>query len=86
MAIERLNRLRSYEIKFVPDDFCTVYSSLVHLIKLPIDIIKIDRCFIKSIPNCNEETAITKSILAMAHDLNFKVVAEGIETMEQLEY
>ena len=68
------------------DDFGTGYSSLVHLIKLPIDIIKIDRSFIKSIPEGVEETSITKSILSMAHDLNYKVVAEGIETKEQLEY
>lgn len=86
LAMERLNRLRKYGIRFALDDFGTGYSSLIHLIKLPIDIIKIDRSFIKSIPYCSEETTITKNILAMAHDLSFKVVAEGIETMEQLEY
>jgi EAL domain-containing protein (putative c-di-GMP-specific phosphodiesterase class I) len=86
LAMERLNRLRKHGIRFALDDFGTGFSSLVHLIKLPIDIIKIDRSFIKSIPNCNEETSITKNILSMAHDLNFKVVAEGIETMEQLKY
>lgn len=86
LAIERLNRLRSYGIKIALDDFGTGYSSLVHLIKLPIDIIKIDKTFIKSIPYNNEETTITKNILAMAHDLHYKVVAEGIETKEQLEF
>lgn len=86
LAMERLNRLRKHGIRFALDDFGTGYSSLVHLVKLPIDIIKIDRSFIKSIPTGNEETTITKNILAMAHDLNFKVVAEGIETVEQLEY
>ena len=85
-VVERLNRLRKYGIRFALDDFGTGYSSLIHMIKLPIDIIKIDRSFIKSIPKCSEETVITKNILAMAHDLNFKVVAEGIENVEQLEY
>ena len=86
LAMERLSRLKKYCIRFALDDFGTGYSSLVHLIKLPIDIIKIDRSFIKSIPEGVEETSITKSILSMAHDLNYKVVAEGIETKEQLEY
>ncbi len=86
LAMERLSRLKKYGIRFALDDFGTGYSSLVHLIKLPIDIIKIDRSFIKSIPEGVEETSITKSILSMAHDSNYKVVAEGIETKEQLEY
>lgn len=86
LAMERLSRLRKFGIKIALDDFGTGYSSLAHLLKLPIDIIKIDRSFIKSIPIRNEETAITKNILSMAHELNYKVVAEGIETKEQLEY
>lgn len=86
LAMERLNRLRKLGVKIALDDFGTGYSSLTHLMKLPIDIIKIDRSFIKSIPYGSEETAITKNVLSMAHDLNFRVVAEGIETMEQLEY
>lgn len=86
LAIVQLNRHRSLGIRIALDDFGTGYSSLTHIIKLPIDIIKIDRSFINSIPNGNEETAITRSILTMAHDLNYKVVAEGIEAEEQLEY
>lgn len=86
MVMERLNRLKAHGIRLALDDFGTGYSSLVHLVKLPIDIIKIDRSFIKSIPYSNEETSITKNILAMAHDLNYRVVAEGIETNAQLEY
>ncbi len=86
VAIERLNRLRSYGIKIALDDFGTGYSSLTHIMKLPIDIIKIDRSFIKSIPYGNEETAITHNMISLAHDLNYRVVAEGIETQEQLDY
>lgn len=85
-AIERLNRLRSYGIKIALDDFGTGYSSLTHIMMLPIDIIKIDKSFIKSLPEGNEEAAITQNILALANDLNYRVVAEGIETEEQLEY
>jgi diguanylate cyclase (GGDEF)-like protein len=86
LAIEKLNRLRSYGIKIALDDFGTGYSSLTHILKLPIDIIKIDRSFIKSIPNRNEESVLTQNIVSLAHDLNYKVVAEGIETQDQLEY
>lgn len=86
MAIERLNRLKSYGIRLALDDFGTGYSSLTHISKLPIDTIKIDRSFITCIPNGNEETVITQNILSLAHDLNYRVVAEGIETQEQLEY
>lgn len=86
MAKERLNRLKKYGIRLALDDFGTGFSSLVHLVKLPIDIIKIDKSFIRSIPYSNEETSITKNILAMAHDLKYRVVAEGIENNAQLEY
>ncbi len=86
LAIERLNRLRAYGIKIALDDFGTGYSSLTHIKKLPIDIIKIDKSFIQSIPHGNEETVITHNILSMAHELNYRVVAEGIETQEQLDY
>lgn len=85
-AIERLKRLRSYGIKIALDDFGTGYSSLTHIMMLPIDIIKIDRSFIRSLPEGTEQSAITQNILALAHDLNYRVVAEGIETEEQLEY
>jgi diguanylate cyclase (GGDEF)-like protein len=86
LAIERLKRLRAYGIKIALDDFGTGYSSLTHIMKLPIDIIKIDKSFIQSIPHGNEETVITNNILSLAHELNFRVVAEGIETQEQLDY
>lgn len=85
LAIERLKRLRSYGIRIALDDFGTGYSSLTHIMKLPIDIIKIDRSFIKSIPGGYEEMIITQNILSMARDLNYRVVAEGIETQEQLD-
>lgn len=86
VATERLDRLRRTGIRIALDDFGTGYSSLLHLIKLPVDIIKIDRSFIRELPGSNEGTIVVKNILTLAHEMKYKVVAEGIETQEQLEY
>ena len=68
------------------DDFGTGYSSLSYLKKFPIDIIKIDRSFIHEIPDNQDDMEITSAVIAMAHNLKLKVVAEGIETAEQLAF
>jgi peptide-methionine (S)-S-oxide reductase len=68
------------------DDFGTGYSSLSYLKKFPIDIIKIDRSFINEIPDNQDDMEITSAVIAMAHNLKLKVVAEGIETAEQLAF
>ena len=86
LAIKTLNRLKRRGSKIALDDFGTGYSSLVYLKQLPIDIIKLDRSFINSISKDSRDSVIVKHILYMAHDLNYLVVAEGIETQEQLEY
>lgn len=86
IAIQRLKRLKRYGIQIALDDFGTGYSSLTHIMKLPLDIIKIDRSFIKAIPEGNEEMVITENIISLAHNLNYRVVAEGIETREQLKF
>lgn len=85
-VIEPLNRLKKKGIKIALDDFGTGYSSLTHLKSLPIDIIKLDKSFIDSIVENSKDTMIVKYILSLAHDLKCKVVAEGIETREQLKY
>lgn len=82
-AIERLKRLKRYGLKIALDDFGTGYSSLTHLKKLPIDVIKLDKSFIKSIEKNGPDAFIIKSILGLAIDLGYEVVAEGIETKEQ---
>lgn len=86
LVINRLKKLKKKGLKIALDDFGTGYSSLTYLKELPIDSIKLDRSFIRLIPYENMDTVIVKNILSMAHDLKYQVVAEGIETKEQLEY
>ena len=86
LAIERLNTLKSKGLKIALDDFGTGYSSITYLKKLPIDIIKLDRSYIKTVTNRGIDSAIVKCILSLTDDLDFRVIAEGIETYEQLEY
>ncbi|MNE52230.1 Phytochrome-like protein cph2 [compost metagenome] len=68
------------------DDFGTGYSSLSYLKKFPIDVIKIDRSFIKDIPENQDDMEITSAVIAMAHKLKLKVVAGGIESAAQLSF
>ena len=82
-AIEKLKRLKRYGLKIALDDFGTGYSSLTHLKKLPIDVIKLDKSFIKSMEKNSTDSYIIKAILGLAVDLGYEVVAEGIETKEQ---
>ena len=86
MAISRLLRLKRYGLKIALDDFGTGSSSLTYLKKMPIDTIKLDRSFVKSIEENDADTYIIKSILYLALDLKYNVVAEGIETEEQYRF
>ncbi|QUH25586.1 GGDEF domain-containing phosphodiesterase [Serpentinicella alkaliphila] len=85
-VIEIVNQLRDLGIKIALDDFGTGYSSLTYLKRLPIDILKMDRGFIKNIKNDlkNHDEIIAKTVIQLAKELNINVVAEGIETSEQL--
>lgn len=85
-AIEVLKQLKQLGITIALDDFGTGYSSLTYLQKLPIDILKVDREFIKNIVNEDEEAYIFKTIIELAHNLDLKVIAEGVETKEQLAF
>lgn len=80
----QLNRLKALGLTLAMDDFGTGYSSLSYLKKFPIDVIKIDRSFINDIPDNSDDMEITAAVIAMAHKLKLKVVAEGIETAAQL--
>lgn len=78
--------IKQLGVSFSLDDFGTGYSSLSYLKKFPIDELKIDRSFILEVPVNNEDNAIIKAIIAMAHALGQKVVAEGVEEEDQLEF
>jgi EAL domain-containing protein (putative c-di-GMP-specific phosphodiesterase class I) len=82
LAASMLRNLRDFGVKIYLDDFGTGYSSLSHLHKLPVDALKIDRSFVKSL-TVSDRPAIVESILALARTLNTSVVAEGIETDNQ---
>ncbi|WP_144947323.1 putative bifunctional diguanylate cyclase/phosphodiesterase [Pseudomonas oryzihabitans] len=81
-----LEALKRLGMSLAMDDFGTGYSSLSYLKKFPIDVIKIDRSFIKDIPDNQDDMEITSAVIAMAHNLRLQVVAEGIETTEQLAF
>jgi diguanylate cyclase (GGDEF)-like protein/PAS domain S-box-containing protein len=85
-AVEILNRLHDKGIRIAVDDFGTGYSSLSYLKRFPLDVLKIDKSFIDDIPNSKDDMEIAATIVAMAHNLGFKVIAEGVETKEQLEF
>jgi len=81
-----LNTLRSQGIRLAIDDFGTGFSSLAYLKHFPLDVLKIDKSFIDDIPNLQDDMEIAATIIAMGHILGFKVLAEGVETPEQLAF
>ena len=84
LAIQKLNLIKSLGIKISIDDFGTGYSSLSYLQKFSFDILKIDQIFVRNIQSNPKNIAITNSIINMAHQLDLRVVAEGVETLEEL--
>lgn len=85
-VMELLNNLRSLGVRFAIDDFGTGYSSLAYLKHFPLDSLKIDKRFIDDIPNLQDDMEIAATIIAMGHMLGFRVLAEGVETPEQLAF
>lgn len=81
-----LEALRAMGASISLDDFGTGYSSLSYLKRLPIDCVKIDRSFLKDIPQARADAAITSAIITLAHELGHRVIAEGVETAEQLAF
>jgi diguanylate cyclase (GGDEF)-like protein len=86
LTVSTLNKLSNLGVQVSIDDFGTGYSSLSYLKKFPINNVKIDASFVREMTSDSDDAAITSAIIAMAHQLKLKVIAEGVETEEQLEY
>jgi diguanylate cyclase (GGDEF)-like protein/PAS domain S-box-containing protein len=85
-AIEKLHELKLMGIKVAVDDFGTGYSSLNYLKRFPIDTLKIDKSFVSDVCKDPHDTAIVRAIINLGHALDVTVIAEGVETKEQLQY
>jgi diguanylate cyclase (GGDEF)-like protein/PAS domain S-box-containing protein len=85
-AIEKLHELKLMGIRVAIDDFGTGYSSLNYLKRFPIDTLKIDKTFVADVCKDPHDTAIVRAIITLGHALDLTVIAEGVETQEQLRY
>ncbi|WP_020406320.1 EAL domain-containing protein [Hahella ganghwensis] len=83
-AVNKLNRLRKFGVRMAVDDFGTGFSNMASLKRYPVDMIKIDRSFIRDLPEDEDDLAIVTAIIEMGHALGLKLLAEGVENEEQM--
>jgi EAL domain-containing protein (putative c-di-GMP-specific phosphodiesterase class I) len=81
-----LRALREKGIKVAIDDFGTGYSSLSYLTKFPVDALKIDQSFVRQLGRSDDDTTIVTAVIAMARSLKLRVIAEGVETLKELNF
>jgi len=86
LTLTVLSRLRQIGVQIAIDDFGTGHSSLNYLKRFPIDALKIDKSFVEDVPDRFEDAAIVRSVIQLAQGLNLRVVAEGVEKVEQLDF
>jgi diguanylate cyclase (GGDEF)-like protein len=85
-SVETMLAMRELGISLSIDDFGTGYASLNYLKRLPVDCLKIDGSFIRDVPDNKDDVAITTAVIAMAHNLEIKALAEGVQNSEQIEF
>ena len=86
VTLRTLKKLKQLGVSIAIDDFGTGYSSLSYLRRFPVDKVKIDRSFVAEVPANRDQGAIVSAIIALAHALQIRVVAEGVETEGQREF